>query len=332
MKELLIESPVSTFRTLDDRVQYLFTHLDEFDHIVRNKSGTGHYYKNELYEKTFVHAKVLDATAVVVNNDIFRTSPFMVLDEIMTQYFNYNPPFMTRYRKKENVSKYYTLSLLERVEYTYGARFNEFNQFEHLISLFKDRLETKRGVISIYTPYDTDSNRTDVPCTLMYNFLIRHNTLDAFVTYRSHDLFAGFRIDYVFLSFIMQYLVAILRAELGVELKVGSISTFDTSLHFYPRSAITDITRVPLSFKSDKRQFTIFTDKLLTTKDIVEDMTRLKTIEEYAHSGSQTKSSSVLETVKDPTVRDFARYIIKKNHLVATPFETKSMWWENGKL
>lgn len=320
------------YETLDDRVRDLFSNLDQFEHIVRDKSGTGHDYKKDLYERTFVHAKILDGRSVISNNELFKTSPFMVLDEILTQYFNYNPPFMARYRNRDDLTKYYTLSMLERVEYTYGARFNEFNQFEHLIALFKDRLESKRGVISIYTPYDTDSNRTDVPCTLMYNFLIRHNTLHAFVAYRSHDLFAGFRIDYVFLSFIMQYLVAILRSELHIDLKVGSISTFDTSLHFYPQTIKTDITRIPESFKSEKRQFTIFNDKNLTTRDIVEDMIKLKSIEEFAHSGSNTKANDMLVTVKDPTVRDFARLVIKKNNLVPdSDYETKSMWWENGK-
>lgn len=316
------------FESVDDRVKDLFTNLGNFEHIVRDKSGTGHDYKKELYEKTFVHAKIRDSTKVVVNNTLFKTSPFMVLDEIMTQYFNFNPPFMARYRNREDLEKYYTLSILGRVEYTYGARFNEFNQLERLISLFKDRLETKRAVISIYTPYDTDSNRTDVPCTLMYNFLVRNNVLNAFVSYRSHDLFAGFRIDYVFLSFIMQYLIAILRAEIGVDLKVGSISTFDTSLHFYPKIVKTDITRIPLSFTEEKRQFTIFTNKNLTTKDVVDDLNRLEMVEEYAHACNQKKSNEKLEEIIDPTVRDFARCIIKKNKLAYMgDFETKSLWW-----
>lgn len=322
----------NSFFTLDDRVHHIFTHLDKFERITREHTGSGHDYKKELYELTFVHAKILNATAVVSNNTGFKTSPFMVLDEIMTQYFNYNPPFMARYKKREDVSKYYALSMLERVEYTYGARFNEFNQFEHLISLFKDRLETKRGVISIYTPYDTDSHRADVPCTLMYNFLIRNNTLHSFVAYRSHDLFAGFRIDYVFLSFIMQYLVAILRAELGTDLKVGTISTFDTSLHFYPSLVKTDLQKIPDLFKTEKRKFEIFTNKTLTTRDIVDDLTGLKAVEEYAHSGNEDRTFEAFGHLLDPTIRDFARCVIKKNKIkLRSDYETKSLWWDpNG--
>jgi thymidylate synthase len=327
------------YNSLDDRVFDLFSNLEQFTKIERTKSGTGHDYKKILYEKTFVNSTIKDGRAVIVNNTIFRTSPFMVIDEIMTQYFNYNPPFMSRYRKKEDLAKYYTLSFLERVEYTYGARFNEFNQFEHLISLFKDRLETKRGVISIYTPYDTDPNRVDVPCTLMYNFLVRENKLHAFAAYRSHDLFAGFRIDYVFLSFIIQYLIAILRSELGVNLEVGSISTFDTSLHFYPTEVKSELTRIPSSFTNDKRLFTIFSDTSLTTKDIVEDMIGLKTVEEYAHSGNMFKAYLEFMSLKDPTIRDFARVLLRKNGAMteslpkmAYEFETTSMWWTNGKF
>ena len=308
---------------MDDVIRGIFENLDTFKIVGRETSGSGDAYKNVIAEKTFHSFVVDDIRDVIINNTVFKNPPFMVIDEILSQWFNMNPPLMAKYR--QDISKYYKLNKMGHVEYTYGARFNEWNQFDRVLSILTERLDSKRAIVQIYTPYDTDPSRKDVPCTLFYHFIVRENKLHTFVAYRSHDLYAGVKVDYVFVSFLNQFLVSALNDILGVNLEPGELHVHESSLHYYPSSVKNGKNLVLDSFVLDKekRRFVVF--KGMKLQEMIDDLRSLKAVEDIGHSELAIKR---FRTIKDPVIRDFARVLASKNKLEPYgPFETEAMWW-----
>ena len=77
----------------------------------------------------------------------------------------------------------------------YGYRmrsFFEIDQLEALINLLVDDSETRRAVITLYSPSDLLNNQSlDIPCNTTLFFKKRDSKLDITVINRSNDLFLG---------------------------------------------------------------------------------------------------------------------------------------------
>ncbi|MEM0143833.1 MAG: hypothetical protein QXL94_07830, partial [Candidatus Parvarchaeum sp.] len=108
------------FASVDDRTRYIFENIGDFKIYTRFAVGTHDEYKKTIAEQTFVDSVIIDPSKVILNNKLFQTPILHSIDEIFTQFFNMNPPFIVRYRN--NIEKYYKLTLLNHVEYTYGSR------------------------------------------------------------------------------------------------------------------------------------------------------------------------------------------------------------------
>ncbi len=116
----------------------------------------------------------------------------------------------------------------------YGYKiFNAHNgesQWKKLIQLFKEDIQTRRGVLDFYAGENTlELALKDVPCTCTIQFLVRKNKLDATVYMRSNDLIWGLPNDVFFFTFLQE----MLATELGVEM--GVYNHIAGSLHLYER-------------------------------------------------------------------------------------------------
>jgi thymidylate synthase len=89
--------------------------------------------------------------------------------------------------------------------------------------------DSRRAIIHIRTPYDSEHARLDVPCTLALQFFIRDGSLHLHVSMRSSDVILGITNDVPAFT-LLQELMAL---QLGVDL--GEYVHCSNSMHIYSR-------------------------------------------------------------------------------------------------
>lgn len=102
-------------------------------------------------------------------------------------------------------------------------------QWELVKQQLKLDKDSRRAIINIHTPADTENAKLDIPCTLALQFLIRDNKLHLVVNMRSSDIILGIAYDVPAFT-VFQELMA---NELGVD--VGTYTHISNSMHIYER-------------------------------------------------------------------------------------------------
>lgn len=116
----------------------------------------------------------------------------------------------------------------------YGPRIRswkgETDQLHQIISRFKQDINTKRAVISIYDPGEDFADSKDIPCNNWLHFIQRNGKLHLNVAVRANDVIWGFTgINF----FEWSVLLEIISKSLNLE--VGEINWFVGSMHVYER-------------------------------------------------------------------------------------------------
>ena len=101
------------------------------------------------------------------------------------------------------------------------------SQIDWVIKLLKQYPITRQAAISIYDMKESNSYKTDTPCTYAVQFTIVHGRLDMCVTMRSNDLWYGFCND--------QYCFSKLQKMVSDELNIepGVYYHFAHNMHLY---------------------------------------------------------------------------------------------------
>lgn len=120
------------------------------------------------------------------------------------------------------------------------------NQWEAIRNLLRVDPDSRRAVLSIFTPDDVvdAAGSPDVPCCSTLQFLLRDGRLNLIATMRSNDLFIGFGYDIFFFTMLQE----LMACELGVD--VGWYQHSAGSLHLYDRD-LPAARRVPMSSPAD---------------------------------------------------------------------------------
>lgn len=122
-----------------------------------------------------------------------------------------------------------------KFDYTYSERINYSSQLDNAIAALKDDENTRRAMIMIFRPEDTNESsgfQTRIPCSISYQFLIRNNKLMVIYYIRSNDYFKHFPID-IWLTQAMQMYICDQLQDVYPGLKVGSLNYYAGSLHAY---------------------------------------------------------------------------------------------------
>ncbi len=109
----------------------------------------------------------------------------------------------------------------------YGPRLKY--QFDNIINKLKEDKDSRQAIMTIFDPMLDFVETKDVPCTVMFHFLIRDNKLNMNVYMRSNDAMLGHVID-VFTFTMIQEIIA---NELSIEL--GEYNHFVGSFHLYSK-------------------------------------------------------------------------------------------------
>ncbi len=113
----------------------------------------------------------------------------------------------------------------------YGPRLRARNkdQLKWVIDLIKRKPDTRRAVIPIYQPKDTQTSLPEVPCTCTLQFLLRGRRLEMIAHMRSNDAYMGLPGDIFAFTMIQEIVATALNVEPGrYKHLVGSLHLYES--------------------------------------------------------------------------------------------------------
>jgi thymidylate synthase len=297
------------FEDLNEAIKYFAIELNKQRPVVSKNDKNKKSYKKalggELIQQFFTIKNSKKVLSTWNNHKFFK---WWAYGEVLSEMLAYDPPIMYKY-STDLYDKHYDLLEDGRMQYTYANRFFEYSQFINIYRQLKDNPTSKRCCIVIYTPYDTDPNRKDVPCTTQYEFIIRNNKLYMTVMYRSWDFFGGFKTyDFVLSSFVQQMLASWLKVDLG------DLSFYANSLHFYERDRKLMESLVDEVKDFDyKKSGEFVLDKQYDIEEFWIDLRKVKQVEEYAFAFNFKEAVKLTNTIRSVLFKDICLTFIKKN-------------------
>lgn len=309
-----MENGKMDFKNFNVLLVFLQKDIDNWQSYKREKVLED--YKSSILEKDHFLYSIEDGRKIISNSKILKQHAFWAVSEILSEIFALNPPLMYKYKPKL-IEWSYKLKLDKSIEYMYGRRWNEWNQILNIVELLKERSDSKRAVIDIYTPYDTDPKRSSIPCTLMYTIKVRNKVLNFTTFFRSHDLFRGVKYDVILSSFMAQLFSVALNEGKSLEEKVVDrvkLYSYEDSLHVYNRKdsdKLEKFRREKIN-RENERSFDIMDYHSL--KQLYDDLYTVLRGEEFAYCGNFEDSIKYLKRITTPVIRDFLRVYINRNY------------------
>ncbi|MEN8635307.1 thymidylate synthase [Pseudoalteromonas distincta] len=175
---------------------------------------------------------------------------------------------------KEFISHYHNYSDDNNTLYgAYGYRIfkkDNTDQVAQLVNILKNDPESRRAVLSIYSPEDLyNMNSKDIPCNTSIYFKIRNKKLDMTVLNRSNDLFLGVPYNVLVFNSILKFIASQLNIEVGKQLH------FSDSLHLY-KSNLNDFNKIIQSqFEKiiySKEETNVLFDNLIEKSSIISNL------------------------------------------------------------
>jgi thymidylate synthase len=121
----------------------------------------------------------------------------------------------------------------ETLNGAYGYRLRSFFGFDQIntaIKLLKNDSNTRRVVMTMYSPSDLKSSSLDIPCNISVCIKINSGSVDITVLNRSNDLYLGLPYNIFIFGLIQKYF----SIKLG--LRIGVQRHFTDSLHLYEKN------------------------------------------------------------------------------------------------
>ncbi len=324
---------MNKFDNFAEVIDHYGKRLNDQKQYGRNGAGTGDEYKKSLRELNHEFYS-LPATKIVVDGPTHRAGPMWAVGELLSELFAMNPPLMMRYNEGI-ISESYKLRPDKSCEYLYGRRWQEFNVLLNTAEILSERRDSKRAIVPIFTPYDTDPNRKDVPCTLLYDIKIRDGKLDMMTAFRSHDFFSGMKYDVFLSSFMNQMFSMMVNAKTGDTIKPGTLHFYEGSLHSYGRDdgKLEQLMLTPPQHVSD---FNVM-HPYKSVSALYDDLLMVCRSEESSYWGRLDVSNEHLNRIANPAFRDFARVYHNRNAKYNNseerlPYETSVMTWDNKQV
>ena len=293
--------------------------LNEESCIKSTNNANKNTIKEELIELPFQFFCIENPYNTIFNLKTFRTIPWWMVGEILTEFLNLNPPLMNKY-SPNIINEMYKLTPQGTCEYLYGSRWFEHNQLENIRKKLIENPNSKKCIIQTFMPYDSEEQRNDAPCNCSYMLLSRNNVLNLTAVIRSNDLLRGVKYDYFLASFMLQSIAN------WCDLKVGKLYFYINSLHVYKQ----DIDKVNLVLDELKTNSNIISLQLKCYKEHYwNDLRHIKKAEEAVYNGNFDYFEKNLNDIKSPTFRDFTRIIGIKNVRTLGNQDKKTLYFES---
>jgi len=120
-------------------------------------------------------------------------------------------------------------------EYTYGERLRGWgsdiiekpiDQIDYITKKLKSNKNSRRAIAVTWIP-SVDTNRVEVPCLILTDFIIRKKKLHLTTVFRSNDMFGAWPANIYGLNNLNHYVAKKLK------FKAGSVTTLSISAHIY---------------------------------------------------------------------------------------------------
>jgi hypothetical protein len=169
--------------------------------------------------------EILNPCARFIPYKNLHQSRLWAYSEVLSEFLNINPPLTEQYGNKESaafMSKFHRGD--GRSNYMYGERWHNNQAFQN----------SRQAVMNIWdSSIDLQGSETNLPCTIIHQFMIREDKLNLHVYIRSNDFFKGWKYDIFLNSFILEAFAGFVRADVGsLIFTVGSFHTYEAD---YPK-------------------------------------------------------------------------------------------------
>lgn len=112
--------------------------------------------------------------------------------------------------------------------YQFGNVLDDSSQWQRIRDQFKADLDTRRAIISTFRKDFDWIESKDIPCNIMWQFIVRNERLHLFVTSRSTDLMTGFFYDTAQFIWFQQMVAGWLGIQTGTyEQNIGSLHMYE---------------------------------------------------------------------------------------------------------
>mgnify|MGYP003635148169 CR=1 FL=1 len=133
-----------------------------------------------------------------------------------------------------NVVSNYGFIVLYDKKYNWQNSGELITGFEHVVRTLTDSQDSRRAVLHYNEPrHYAAFPAVDIPCSVIDQFFIRDNTIYMTHVMRSQDLGKGYTYDCPWACNLLKLVKAELEKRLNKSLDFGSVTFFDSSLHFY---------------------------------------------------------------------------------------------------
>lgn len=126
------------------------------------------------------------------------------------------------------------------VNSAYGKRlwtdkWGGISQFQFALLQLLGDADTRKAVMTIYNPHDSELASKDHPCTMMLQFFIRGDALHLTVYMRSNDIWLGTPYDIAFFTFVQERMLVAYNAQSPLPISMGSYTHHVGSIHAYEK-------------------------------------------------------------------------------------------------
>jgi thymidylate synthase len=162
-------------------------------------------------------------------------SKLWAYSEVLSEFLNLNPPLTEYYGNKDTAEFMQKFHRGDgRANYMYGERWHNNQAFQNILHHLQYDKYSRQAVMNIWdSSIDLQGNETNLPCTIIHQFMVREDKLNLHVYIRSNDFFKGFKYDVYLNSFILEAFAGFLKCGVGsLIFTVGSFHVYEND---YPK-------------------------------------------------------------------------------------------------
>ncbi len=214
-----------------------FYSSNSFNQLYFNMLQNAFYSPKKFSDSRTGKVKDLGRTVYQIKNDTFRLcflkerdiNPFFAFAEFswILEGSNKLKPleyFISTYSRFSDDGK--------TLNGAYGFRLRKFFHFDQInkaIEILKNDSNSRRVVLTMFSPHDLTINSKDIPCNTTIYLKIRNKKFDITILNRSNDLYLGVPYN-VFVFYLLQvYIAKSINCEIGIQ------THYTDSLHLYEK-------------------------------------------------------------------------------------------------
>ncbi len=184
------------------------------------------------------HGKTYEVKLLVIE---IENQELGELPQIIRDYL-FNVDYLEEYTEKVWLNAQSIVNIADKEGYSYGdelfnwgrrRNLNIVNQIDKVVNILANDTSSRAAYCLLGSPMDSGSK--NAPCLVYLQFFIRHNKLNVFYVFRSHDILRAFVPNLYAITKITKFVKEKLEAKLNTKVELGKITGVSVSAHIYER-------------------------------------------------------------------------------------------------